>query len=166
MGESFRLLKGIAGFVNHVFSKIMGERISVHEVEYKPIIDGREVDDDGVVENLVVKKEDSKDGRSEELEEARFVGRRILSLLQDEDVYVYKNGEWEIDDFKTDDISLDEIDVRRKEYEVQLSIYSYLLSKLCPKQKVLSFLENPLSNSSRSHTANNSCLDIHRSLCI
>ncbi|CUT08507.1 PD-(D/E)XK nuclease superfamily, partial [Candidatus Kryptonium thompsonii] len=34
------------------------------------------------------------------------------------------------------DISLDEIDVRRKEYEVQLSIYSYLLSKLCPKQKV------------------------------
>jgi len=93
LGESFRLLKGIAGFVNHVFSKIMGERISVHEVEYKPIIVGREVDDDGVVEILVVKKDDSKDGSSDELEEARFVGRRILSLLQDEDVYVYKNGE-------------------------------------------------------------------------
>ncbi|MFN3135747.1 MAG: UvrD-helicase domain-containing protein, partial [Candidatus Kryptonium sp.] len=93
LGESFRLLRGIAGFVNHVFSKIMGERISVHEVEYKPIIVGREVDDDGIVEILVVKKDDNKDGKSNELDEARFVGRRILSLLQDENIYVYKNGE-------------------------------------------------------------------------
>ncbi len=93
LGESFRLLKGIAGFVNHVFGRIMGERISVHEVEYKPIVVGREVDDDGVVEILVVKKDDNRGSKSEELDEARFVGRRILSLLRDENIYVYKNGE-------------------------------------------------------------------------
>ncbi|MDW8109836.1 MAG: UvrD-helicase domain-containing protein [Candidatus Kryptonium sp.] len=97
LGESFRLLKGIAAFVNTVFGKIMGERISIYEVEYKPIIVGRDVDDDGVVELLVVKKGDSErigeKGNNEENIEANFVAQRILKLLEDEGAYVYKDGE-------------------------------------------------------------------------
>ncbi|CUS98470.1 ATP-dependent helicase/nuclease subunit A [Candidatus Kryptobacter tengchongensis] len=93
LGESFRLLKGIAGFVNHVFGKIMSERISVHEVEYKEIVVGRDVDDDGVVEMLVVKKSKDEKIRDYKIVEAEFVAKRILRLLQDENAYVYKDGE-------------------------------------------------------------------------
>jgi len=90
--ESFRLLRGIAEFVNRVFDKIMGERISIHEVEYNHITVGRNDDDDGKVEMLILKKEND-DIEDFKLEEARFVAKKILKLLQEDDAYVYKNGE-------------------------------------------------------------------------
>ncbi len=91
LDESFRLLRGIAGFVNVVFEKIMGERISIYEVSYNPIVVGRDIDDDGMVELLLIKDEDEK-GDEGRLKEARFVAKRILALLQDESAYVYKDG--------------------------------------------------------------------------
>jgi ATP-dependent helicase/nuclease subunit A len=91
LDESFRLLRGIAGFVNVVFEKIMGERISIYEVSYSPIVVGRDVDDDGRVEILLVKDEDER-GDEGRLKEARFVAKRILALLQDESAYVYRDG--------------------------------------------------------------------------
>ncbi len=65
---------------------------------------------------------------------------------------LYKiNGQWEIVDFKTDDIEIGEIEQRKKEYEVQLSVYSYLLSKLNPEQEIFKsyilftkFPDNPI----------------------
>ncbi len=92
LSESFRLLRGIAGFVNSVFEKIMGERISIHEVAYSPIVVGREDDDDGKVELLLVKK-DKESKEDYKIVEARFIARRILDLLGDESAYIYKNGE-------------------------------------------------------------------------
>ncbi len=92
LSESFRLLRSIAGFVNYVFGKIMGERISIHEVNYNPIVVGRNEDDDGYIEMLLVQVEDEAKEENR-LTEARFVARRILKLLQDENIYVYKDGQ-------------------------------------------------------------------------
>ncbi|MEN3039430.1 MAG: PD-(D/E)XK nuclease family protein, partial [Candidatus Kryptonium sp.] len=50
---------------------------------------------------------------------------------------LYKaNGGWEIVDFKTDDIDDKVIALRKEEYEVQLGVYSYLLSKVYPDQEI------------------------------
>ncbi|MEN3039626.1 MAG: UvrD-helicase domain-containing protein, partial [Candidatus Kryptonium sp.] len=92
LSESFRLLKGIAAFVNAVFEKIMGEKISIYEVEHKPIVVGRDIDDDGIVELLVVKKDSTEKEEDDESVEANFVAQRILGLLEDEKAYVYKDG--------------------------------------------------------------------------
>jgi len=78
LSESFRLLIDLVAFVNLVFERTMGGRVSDYEVEYNPLIKARRNSASGKVEMLLLAA-DSKDADDTEEE---MIARRIVNLVE------------------------------------------------------------------------------------
>lgn len=89
LSESFRLLRDVVAFVNVVFSRLMVSGESEFEVEYEPLVRGRENHHPGRVELLVSEPPDA-DGANH-LSEGEMIARRILQLREQQYTVFDKN---------------------------------------------------------------------------
>lgn len=76
LGESFRLLRDVAAFINLVFSSVMKGEDDEFEMPYEPLLCGRQNEAPGRVELLLP----ADDAQPDALSEEEMIARRILQL--------------------------------------------------------------------------------------
>jgi ATP-dependent helicase/nuclease subunit A len=89
LSESFRLLRDVVAFVNVVFARLMASGENEFEVEYEPLVRGRENDHPGRVE-LLVCEPPAADGANH-LSQGEMIARRILQLRDHQYMVFDKN---------------------------------------------------------------------------
>ena len=79
--ENFRLLRNLVGFINLIFTEIMGGW-NEFEVKYEPLIQGRITDQSGDVELLIDTKERAEDDSQSVTKENKLIVGRIQHLIE------------------------------------------------------------------------------------
>ena len=94
LSVSFRLLPGIIGFVNDLFSQLMGNQAEGYEVAYEPMIAGRNVSDEllqsGEIGSITcLLHEEHKDEEQEILDEATLIASAIRGIVHNGDRMIW-----------------------------------------------------------------------------
>ncbi|MCX8011403.1 MAG: UvrD-helicase domain-containing protein, partial [Ignavibacteria bacterium] len=104
--ENYRILPNILAFVNHLFNSLfiptenIGENNFENAVEYNELIYGREVEDSGKIELLLIDE-------SQQISEAEIIAQKIIELINNKTkIYKKKKDREELTELEFCDIGI------------------------------------------------------------